>query len=129
MCRPELCAKSHTRPAGNAELFSHKNFCDLCDINGVVIFLRIPLSIVLLCDKVLRLDLILVELLADEDYVRFLESCCTVNKVRGQTGFFDLIAVTTGFGTADGECLFVLRSVEGQGKGCEFPYKSRVMAT
>ena len=83
----------------------------------MVIFLRIPLSIVLLCDKVLRLDLILVELLADEDYVRFLESCCTVNKVRGQTGFFDLIAVTAGFGTADGECLFVLRSVEGQGKG------------
>ena len=85
------CADLLNSHAGSIILY--KNFCDLCNINSVIIFLWIPFSIVLFAIKFLRLDLILVELPAHEDHAGLLESSCSVCEIRGKSSFFDLVAV------------------------------------
>lgn len=93
-------------------LFFYKYFYDFRNIHRVIIFVRIPFFIVFFCNEVFRRHMIFVKLFADKDHFSFVECAGAVDKIRGQAGFLRLIAVTSGLGAADIQCLFVFRTVE-----------------
>ena len=77
-------------------------FQNFSNIHGVVILLRIVGRIVGRIQDALRLDVIGIQLFADEDKTGLFEGGGPVKETGGKSCFRDLIAVPSGFSAADG---------------------------